>query len=193
MLDDLLRMDMDLFLSIHHTRNAFFDFIMPWFSNRWIWIPLYIFLAYRVFKAYNVKALIIVLAVALMILIADQGANLFKNNVQRPRPCNNPELLIQGAVITPNGCGGPFGFFSGHAANSFALAVMLILLMRRNNIDRWKPWLWMFAWAIMVCWSRIYMGVHYPGDLLAGAIFGSSVAGIIYILLVKFYFERRNA
>jgi len=193
MLDDLLRMDSELFLSIHHLRNGFFDFIMPWFSNRWIWIPLYAFLAYKVYKAYNTKAVVIMLTVALMIVVSDQGANFFKNSIQRPRPCNNPELLLHGGVITPDGCGGPFGFFSGHASNVFALSLIMILLMRRKDIDRWKPWLWMFAWAIVVCWSRIYMGVHYPGDVLCGAIYGSIIAGVVYILLTRFYLDKQDA
>lgn len=192
MLDDLLRMDTDLFLSIHHVRNGFFDFMMPWLSNRWIWIPLYIFLAYRIYKAYSAKAIVILLAVGVMILVSDQGANFFKNNIQRPRPCNNPELLAKGAVITPDGCGGPFGFFSGHAANSFAVAVLFVLLMRRKDRDNYTT-LWLFAWAGAVSWSRIYMGVHYPGDVLAGALFGSAIAILTYVCITKYYLNKNDA
>jgi undecaprenyl-diphosphatase len=129
----------------------------------------------------------------LMIVLSDQGANLVKNSVQRPRPCNNPALYLNGPVITPDGCGGPFGFFSGHASNSFALAMIVALLMRRKNIDHWKQWLWMFAWALVVGWSRIYMGVHYPLDVISGAIYGCIIAVVTYILITRFYLDKRNA
>lgn len=193
MLDDLLKMDTELFLSIHQARNAFFDFIMPWFSNRWIWIPLYAYLVYTLFKLYRGHMIVIVLAVVAMVVISDQGANLFKNGIKRSRPCHNPELLATGKVQIPEGCGGPYGYFSGHASNSFAVALLMLLLVRRKDQDRWKPWLWLMAWAIVVSWSRIYLGVHYPGDVASGAVFGLLVATTVYMLLAKFYLDKRNA
>ncbi len=193
MLDDLLRMDTDLFLSIHHVRNGFFDFLAPWLSSRWIWIPLYLWFAVVILNHYKSKSWIIILSVVVMIVISDQGANLFKNNVKRSRPCHNTELLATGSVLMPEGCGGPYGFFSGHASNSFALALMMLLLSRRNNRDKWRPWLWMFVWAGTIAWSRIYLGVHYPGDVLCGAIFGMIVAACVYIGLSKFYLDKGNA
>jgi undecaprenyl-diphosphatase len=193
MLEELLKTDTGLFLSIHHVRNAFFDFIAPWLSNRWIWIPLYLWLAAKVVKYYRAQSWVIILSVLVMIVISDQGANLFKNGVQRPRPCHNTELLSAHSVVAPEGCGGPYGFFSGHAANSFALALILLLLIRRKNQDGWRPWLWLFAWAFAVAWSRIYLGVHYPGDVLSGAVFGMIVASCVYLLLTKLYLEKRNA
>src|ERR1044072_2912547 len=109
MLDELLKLDSDLFLSIHHVRNGFLDFIMPVFSNRWIWIPLYAFMALRVFRYYGPKTVVIALSIGLMILVSDQGANLFKNGIKRPRPCHNTELLSTNTIVTPDGCGGPYG------------------------------------------------------------------------------------
>lgn len=193
MLDDLLRLDSEWFLAIHNVRNGFLDFVMPVFTNRWIWIPLYIFMAFALFRQYRKHTLVIALSIGFMILLSDQGANLFKNNVKRPRPCHNVELIAKNAIITPNGCGGPFGYFSGHAANSFAISLMICLLMRRKNANRWKPWLLLFAWAFMVCWSRVYMGVHYPGDVFSGAVFGMIVSGVVYYCLSRFYLQPRNA
>src|ERR1044072_6934448 len=122
MLHELLRIDSEWFLAINHFRNGFLDFVMPWFSNRWIWIPLYVFMAFAIYKYYGRKVGVIGLSIALMIVLSDQGANLVKNNVQRPRPCHNTELLYANAVNAPEGCGGPYGYFSGHAANCFAIS-----------------------------------------------------------------------
>lgn len=193
MLESLMQTDVDLFLGIHHARNGFFDFIAPWLSNRWIWIPLYLWLAVVIVRQFKNKAWVIIASIIVMTVISDQGANLFKNNVKRPRPCHNEALLAQHEIFTPEGRGGPYGFFSGHASNSFALALMMVILSRRNNRDRWRPWLWMFAWAGAIAWSRIYLGVHYPGDVLCGAIFGMIVAGCVYIALSKLYLDKRNA
>lgn len=189
----LLNMDTDLFLSIHHVRNAFFDFIAPWLSNRWIWIPLYAWLILKVVKYYKAQGWVVVLSVILMIVISDQGANLFKNGVKRPRPSHNTELLATNTVFTPQGAGGPYGFFSAHAANSFALALIMLLLVRRKNANGWKPWGWLFVWALAIAWSRIYLGVHYPGDVLCGALFGLIVAASVYLVLVKLYLEKQDA
>lgn len=192
-MDELLRLDTEWFMSIHSVRNGFLDFIMPVFTNRWIWIPLYVIMAFALLRRYGKRMAVIAPVIAIMILISDQGANLFKENVKRPRPCHNPELISTFHVTTPNGCGGPFGYFSGHAANSFAISLLMCLLVRRKDIDRWKPWLILFLWALMVSWSRIYMGVHYPGDVLSGAVFGMIVAGLVYFCLNRFYLTPRNA
>lgn len=188
-----MQTDVDLFLWIHHVRNEFFDFIAHWLSNRWIWIPLYIWLAFKVVKYYKSHSWVVIVSVILMIVVSDQGANLFKNNVKRPRPCHSNELLTQYYIVAPDGCGGPYGFFSGHASNSFALAFIMLLLVKRKDTKAWRPWLWMFVWAFAVAWSRIYLGVHYPGDVLCGAIFGTIVAICIYLVLTKVYLDKRNA
>lgn len=194
MLDALQRLDSEWFIAINHTRNGFLDVVMPIFTNRWIWIPLYIFMAYALFRQYGSRTIVIGLTIAIMILVSDQGANLFKNTiVKRPRPCQNTELLENNTIFTPDGCGGPYGYFSGHAANCFAISILVCLLMRRRNMDRWKTWLLLFVWALMVIWSRVYMGVHYPGDVLSGAVFGLIVGSITYYCLSKFYLAPRNA
>lgn len=193
MLEELVRADKELFLAIHYFRNGFLDIIMPAFTNRWIWIPLYAFFAWWLFNKFKFQILVILPVVAVMVLVSDQGANLFKNNVQRSRPCHDVELLKSSTIVTPNGCGGPYGFFSGHAANCFALTVFMLLFVRKAQVKNWKPWLLLVVWATLVAWSRIYMGVHFPGDVLAGALFGICVGAAAYYGLNQFYFAKKHA
>jgi undecaprenyl-diphosphatase len=190
MLESLLATDQSAFIAIHSFRNEFLDAVMPVITNRWIWIPFYLLLTFWVFRTYKFRAVGIILAAGVLILISDQGANLFKNGIKRPRPCHNVELLRQTTIITPQGCGGPYGFFSGHASNSFALAVFMFLLARKANSAKQNLWLLMFVWAAVVGWSRIYMGVHYPGDVLCGALFGTGVGAFVFFSLSKMKFMR---
>lgn len=186
MFDYLNQLDHTLFQSIHHWRNPLLDACMPWVTNRWVWIPLYAFFAFLLWRRFGKQILLIIPVVALLILASDQSANLLKNSICRPRPCYDATLEN---VITPLGCGGHYGFVSGHAANSFAIALFLWLLSgpvkgfaaSRNR----KAWLLLFPWALLVCWSRIYMGVHFPFDLLGGCLVGAFWAIVFYLLYQK--------
>jgi undecaprenyl-diphosphatase len=185
MLDSLDLFDRELFLSIHHFRNVVLDFIMPWITNRWVWIPLYALLLLLVYKSYGKKLVWIVPAIVVLIIISDQGANLMKNGFKRPRPCH--QVAISEQVVTPLGCGGPYGFVSGHASNSMALATFLFLLTFTHGGLRAqrKWWILLFLWAAIVAWSRIYVGVHYPFDVLLGATFGALCGLLMYLLIRK--------
>lgn len=186
MLQYLDQLDHRLFLSIHLWRNPFLDSVMPVLTSRWAWIPLYALLLFFIWKRFGRQTIMIAVTIALMILASDQTANLLKNSICRPRPCYDNTL--SGQVITPAGCGGNFGFVSGHAANSFALALFLWLLSGHRNgyaPVRWRTWWFMlFPWAIIVCWSRIYMGVHFPFDLLGGCTLGA-VYSVLFFFLYK--------
>lgn len=118
-------------------------------------------------------------AVVLLIVLSDQvSVHAFKNVVHRLRPCHNPD--IQSMVHLLNGrCGGSYGFVSSHAANVFALAMFLFLFFREkiNNFG-----VWIFAWASVVAYSRVYAGVHYPGDIIVGALLGAGIGVAVYKL-----------
>jgi undecaprenyl-diphosphatase len=138
-------------------------------------------------KRFGKQTIVIALTVVALIVASDQSANLLKNSTQRLRPCHDP-ALEQENVITPLGCGGQYGFVSGHAANSAAVALFFFLLAGQANgfaPAKRKWWSLLFVWTIVVCWSRIYVGVHFPFDVLVGMLIGFIYAVLFFILYKK--------
>jgi undecaprenyl-diphosphatase len=146
---------------------------MYWASNRIVWAPFYAFLIYLLFLHYRKQAWILVPMAILLIVFSDQtSVHFFKDVFHRLRPCHEPSLA--GLVRLPDGkCGGEFGFVSSHATNSFALAVFIGYFLNRKIRHFMAV---MLIWASVICYSRIYMGVHFPGDVIAGAAWGSLLA-----------------
>ncbi|MCW3070503.1 MAG: putative rane-associated phospholipid phosphatase [Bacteroidetes bacterium] len=172
--------DTRLFLFLNSKHNSFFDPIMFWASHRYFWIPLYLFFFALAWRHYGKKVWLVALAAVLLIVLSDQiSVHVFKNVFLRYRPCHN--LIIQHQVHLNDGRGGMYGFISSHAANTFALAMFLSLLFR-NKIKYFG--LFVFTWATFVAYSRIYNGVHYPADVLVGAIVGMGIGVIVYKLFV---------
>ena len=181
MLEILQQLDKSLFLLINQANSAFFDVLMVYFSAKLFWLPLYLFLLYLLVKEYKWGVVMVLMFVALTVLFADQSSvHAFKNVFERLRPCHHPELIE--VVHTVVGCGGQYGFVSSHAANSFAVATILIGLFNRKF--KYMPWL-LFAWAILVGYSRIYLGKHYPGDIIGGAMLGIAI-GFLTLYLYRF-------
>jgi undecaprenyl-diphosphatase len=181
MLEWLEHIDRIIFLKVNGLHSAFLDAVIPaltWFPT---WIPLFLVALYFLYRRYKNRVWIILVSAALMILCADQSANLFKNTlVKRYRPTHN--LQIRGQVhVVDNYRGGQYGFVSGHAANSFALAVFLVFLFRDQ---KWKLKIWFIVWALLVCYTRIYLGVHYPLDIIGGALLGTLWAFVFYHFFV---------
>ena len=146
------------------------------------WIPMILMLLYLLyFKKGWRKTVAVVLAIALVILIADQvSASIIKPLVERARPSHNESL--QSTIHIVNGYrGGPFGFVSSHAANCFGIALLLAMIFK-NRLFTWT----MVVWATLMCYSRIYLGVHYPGDIVCGAILGFLAAWLVYRIFVWF-------
>lgn len=173
-------LDTQLFLFLNSKHNSFFDPVMYWASYRYFWIPLYIIFFALAWKHYGKKIWLVALAAVLLIVLADQiSVHVFKNVFLRYRPCYNLDLCPQ--VHLNGGKGGMYGFISSHAANTFAIAMFLSLLFR-NKIRYFT--VFVFSWAIFVSYSRIYNGVHYPLDIIAGAIVGMGIGIVVYKLFL---------
>ena len=171
--------DHQLFLFLNGLHVGWLDPVMTFISSEMGWIPFYAVLLFFVFYKYRWKGLWVLLGVIVVITLSDQiSASVFKPIFHRLRPCYDP--LIEDLVYTPKGKpGGHYGFISSHAANTFALASFIYMTMRQH----YKKIGWiMFPWAILVSYSRIYMGVHFPGDIICGAAVGMILGfGIGYI------------
>lgn len=189
MFDLLKSADRELFLFLNGMHNSFFDVVMSLASDRFIWIPFYCFLLLILISEYKKKAIIVLMLIAAMITVSDQvSSTIVKNAVQRLRPCHNPE--IESLVHLVNGvCGGTYGYFSSHASNSSALALFLILILRRSGrkevtlirqVQLGKQVLFtsLILYTLLISYSRIYLGSHYPFDVLTGIVFGSLLSFI---------------
>jgi undecaprenyl-diphosphatase len=187
MIEYLNSIDTHLFLFINGIHNAFFDPIMYWFSDKLIWIPMYVLIAFFVIKNYKTQGIIMLLFVAAVIALSDQTAShLIKNAVQRLRPSHEPTLA--GLVhLSKAGAGGMYGFVSSHAANVFGVATFLHFALD-NRFKLLKYWL--FTWAVLVSYSRIYNGVHYPGDVIVAACIGALIGWSMSKLF--FYVEEKR-
>jgi undecaprenyl-diphosphatase len=172
--------DTELFLWLNGDGGYTIDNAMNWLSSRWSATPIYAGLLYLLFLKYKKGLIKILPAVALMILVSDQVSVAVKNLVQRERPCHEATLAGQVHQVEHK-CGGAFGFYSSHASNTMSLAVFCsMLLAYRFTLTG------LMLWVLAVGYSRIYLGVHYPGDILAGWIAGASIGWVAAKLLIPF-------
>jgi undecaprenyl-diphosphatase len=172
------RLDQLFFLFLNSFHSPFFDQVMYAISGKVIWIPLYLAILIYLGIKYKRKFLIILLFIILAATLSDQISVLIKNIVHRLRPCHEPAL--EGLVHLVKGeCGGLYSFVSSHATNSFDVALLSLLFIRK----RWFS-ITIVLWALVVGYSRVYLGVHYPGDVICGSILGALIGWSIYSLYV---------
>ncbi|MEI7525031.1 MAG: phosphatase PAP2 family protein [Mariniphaga sp.] len=174
--------DKELFLYLNGIHSPLWDYSMTLFTLTPTWLLFYGIILIIIVRKYDRKALLIFISLALLILFADQFAGLIKHTVQRLRPSNDPTISQLTHLFFRKG--GEFGFVSAHAANTFAIATFTLLLFRNNRYT-----LFILPWAALIAYSRIYLGVHYPGDVLGGAILGITIGILTYKLLI--YSESR--
>jgi undecaprenyl-diphosphatase len=184
-MDQLLNLDRKLFKFINHElSNDFFNWLMPTMRNAIAWVPLYLFLI--LFAAINYKKTgwwWIAFAVCTVILTNYISSNLIKHNIIRIRPCNNPDFANWINVLVaykPQSS----SFTSSHAANHFGIAMYLYLTLKKL----WGKWASLFfVWASLICFSQVYVGVHYPIDVAAGALIGIIIGYLSGFLFNKNY------
>ena len=192
MIEEILKLDSKLFLFLNNLGTSKFDIFWISLSKIEANILMYLFLFLLFFYNQKIRPKLIYIfyfffVIALMIIITDQGANIFKDSFQRLRPCYN-ESIIDSLRLVKENCGGKYGFFSAHASNSFSLAIFFGLLF----INRIRYIIMItIVYASLISYSRIYIGVHYPIDIIFGSFFGIFVGFVmysfVYLKFLKFF------
>ena len=177
MLEKILSLDTELFVYLNGLGSETYDGFWLMITKQINWIPLFLLILYLIYKKLGTKqTLYLFLFVAVLLVFTDQTTNLFKNGFQRLRPCNNPEINSFIRVVQVRKS---FSFFSGHAANTMAVATFLYLIFKRNFKYFWL----LFLWPLIFAYSRIYLGLHYPLDIICGYLCGF----ILGFLMFKLY------
>ena len=180
MIDRLIEIDQSWLLAINGAHNAVMDQVMWYISQAWVWIPLYaVLIGLLMWKFGWKRALVYTVALVAAVGLSDWvSSGLIKHWVCRPRPTHEPSL--EGLVHIVNGyVGGKYGFVSSHAANTMSLAVLFGLIWNKISRQGW----WLMVYMAVNCYSRMYLGVHYPGDILGGLVVGTIIALVVYGLL----------
>lgn len=187
--EQLQHFDTELFLLMNEKHNAFFDVIMFWASDKLFWIPFYAVLLFFLIKTYKKFSAYILLAIGITIGLSDQIASgLIKNSVKRLRPSHEPSLMPL-IHLSKAGPGGMYGFVSSHSANAFGLLTFLFFLLPSKY--KWLKII-LFCWALLVSYSRIYNGVHYPSDVIGGAIVGILSGGLVGMIFQNIFKNNRS-
>jgi len=186
MLEKILQIDQELLLFLNGLHNPFFDVLIWWMTSIWFWLPFLSVILWFIWKHYKKKIILILAFLALSILFSDQISVFIKNKVARLRPTHNIEINHRLHLhVYKNGDiykGGQYGFVSSHAANSFCITLLLIYFFKPIN----KRLRWLFIlYPLIFSYTRIYLGIHYPLDIMGGVIVGFCCGFSIFLLYGK--------
>lgn len=180
MLEYLNEVDTQLLLFLNGAHNAYFDELFWLVTGKFAWVPMILVLLFCSFRKNWKVGVAMVLAIAVVITLCDQvSSGIIKDAVCRLRPTRNPDISSLIHVVNDYR-GGQYGFVSSHAANSFGVATFLLLVFR-NKMFTWV----ILLWAAVLSYSRIYLGVHFPGDIICGGLLGSALGALVYLLYVR--------
>ena len=173
----LNQVDTNVFLFLNGFHNTFWDYFMSMYSSRFVWVPFYLSFLYVMLRNFHYKVTLTCLVIIVAIIfVCDQTAStILKPMVERMRPSNLDNPISPMVHVVFDYRGGRYGFPSSHAANSWSMAFFAMYLVRRNKLTAF-----LIVWALVMSYSRIYLGVHYPGDLLVGTFIGFVTATISY-------------
>ena len=179
-METLEALDRQLFLFLNSFHSVYLDELMYLVTKIAIFTPLFAYWIYHLYKKYQPKKMLVLLPfIALLITITDQSATQTKESVKRYRPTHNVEIGHQVHVVRDYR-GGDHGFFSGHASNTFGVATLLFWMLSNKSIAFRSTF---FLWAGLTSYSRIYLGVHYPSDILLGMLVGIAAGTLIFYML----------
>ena len=179
MLDKILDFDTQIFIYLNGLGSETYDVLWLFITKQFNWIPFFVVLLYLIYKKVGVKqSLYLLLFIAVLVTFTDQITNIFKNGFQRLRPCNTPEI---NGIIRIVKSSDTFSFFSGHAANSMAVATFLYFIMKRH----YKYFVLLFLWPLIFAYSRIYLGLHFPLDIMCGYLCGLILGFVMYKVYLK--------
>lgn len=180
-------LDRTITLFLNGSESLFVDGLAWTATQTTTWLPLVLVLLYVVIRNNDLGGVLrVVLGIALSILLADQVASsIFKPLVERWRPTNDPSFMYMVDVVRGYR-GGSYGFFSSHAANTMAVATFLTFTIKNKELS-----IWLYSWCLLNCWSRVYLGVHYVGDLFVGCVWGFFVGWMMYRLFILRYEKKQ--
>ncbi|MDR2222195.1 MAG: phosphatase PAP2 family protein [Flavobacteriaceae bacterium] len=174
MLETLVSLDKQLLIYLNGLGSEQYDALWLLITKQLNWIPFYLVLVYCLIKKVSIKTFgVVILTLAALIAFTDQSTNLIKWYVARPRPCNTADIISQIRIVK---CSDTLSFFSGHASNSTATMVFMFLILRRFYKYSWL----IFLFPLIFAYSRIYLTMHFPGDILAGMLFGICTGTLFY-------------
>ena len=176
MIESILTLDKQLFLLINASGSESLDGVFIFLTRKLSWIPLYLILIGLIIKKHKKSSILILVFIGLLVLLCDQGSvQLFKNIFERLRPCHT----LENVRLVTDRCGGQFGFVSSHATNVFGIAIFVGKILNK------KLFAILFVWAALISYSRVYVGVHYPLDIIGGMVLGTSIALVLFSIYQK--------